>query len=61
MSFAILGTKIGALDIENPDCVKKTYPKFWEELCRCETSGAKSLLQLKSVVSFHEGQLGLEH
>ncbi len=29
MSFAILGLKMG-LKIENPDCVAKSFPNFWE-------------------------------
>ena len=32
MSFAVLGTKIGNLKINDPDCVAKTFPRFWEEL-----------------------------
>ncbi|KKP40168.1 MAG: 3-phosphoshikimate 1-carboxyvinyltransferase, 3-phosphoshikimate 1-carboxyvinyltransferase [Candidatus Peregrinibacteria bacterium GW2011_GWF2_33_10] len=32
MCFAVLGTKIPGIIIKNPDCVKKTYPGFWEEL-----------------------------
>ncbi|MBD3245029.1 MAG: 3-phosphoshikimate 1-carboxyvinyltransferase [Candidatus Moranbacteria bacterium] len=32
MSFAVLGAKIGNLKINNPDCVKKTFPGFWEVL-----------------------------
>ena len=32
MSFAILGLKIGSLKIENPQCVAKSFPDFWEYL-----------------------------
>ncbi|MCK5460346.1 3-phosphoshikimate 1-carboxyvinyltransferase, partial [Candidatus Parcubacteria bacterium] len=32
MSFAILGTKIGNLKINDPSCVNKTFPSFWEIL-----------------------------
>lgn len=32
MSFAILGTRLGNLDILDPDCVQKTYPNFWRDL-----------------------------
>lgn len=32
MSFAVLGTKIGYLHIEDPACVNKTYPRFWDDL-----------------------------
>jgi 3-phosphoshikimate 1-carboxyvinyltransferase len=32
MSFAILGTRTGNIVISDPDCVKKSYPGFWEEL-----------------------------
>lgn len=32
MSFAILGTKIGNLKINDPSCVAKTFPRFWETL-----------------------------
>lgn len=30
MAFAILGLKAGPLDIENPRCVSKSFPNFWE-------------------------------
>ncbi len=36
MSFAILNTKLKRLNILDPDCVKKTYPKFWEDLKKME-------------------------
>ncbi len=29
MSFAILGLKTGNLNIENPECVAKSFPDFW--------------------------------
>lgn len=32
MSFAILGLKIGQVKIENPSCVRKSFPEFWEHL-----------------------------
>jgi 3-phosphoshikimate 1-carboxyvinyltransferase len=32
MSFAVLGTKIGNLHIEDPDCVAKSYARFWQDL-----------------------------
>jgi 3-phosphoshikimate 1-carboxyvinyltransferase len=32
MSFAILGLKKGGVKIENPDCVSKSFPDFWEYL-----------------------------
>jgi 3-phosphoshikimate 1-carboxyvinyltransferase len=31
MSFAVLGLKVPGLEIENPGCVIKTYPGFWED------------------------------
>lgn len=34
MSFAVLGTRLGNLNILDPDVVGKTYPHFWEELAR---------------------------
>ena len=34
MSFAVLGTRLGNLNILNPDVVGKTYPRFWEDLAR---------------------------
>ena len=34
MSFAVLGTHLGNLDILDPDVVGKTYPRFWEDLAR---------------------------
>ncbi|RJR47009.1 MAG: 3-phosphoshikimate 1-carboxyvinyltransferase [Desulfobacteraceae bacterium] len=32
MSFAVLGLAVPGMKIANPDCVKKSFPGFWEEL-----------------------------
>jgi 3-phosphoshikimate 1-carboxyvinyltransferase len=32
MSFALAGLKVPGVKIENPECVKKSFPTFWEEL-----------------------------
>ena len=32
MCFAVLGTKVPGIVIENPGCTDKTYPGFWEDL-----------------------------
>ena len=34
MSFAVLGTRLGGLNILDPEVVGKTYPRFWEDLAR---------------------------
>lgn len=34
MSFAILGTATGAVTVDDPACVAKTYPGFWDDLAR---------------------------
>lgn len=31
MSFALVGLKVPGIVIENPECVKKSFPGFWEE------------------------------
>ena len=31
MSFSLAGLKIPDLKIENPDCVQKTFPNYWEQ------------------------------
>lgn len=31
MAFALTGLKVPGVRIENPDCVKKSFPKFWSE------------------------------
>ncbi len=36
MSFAIAGLKIDGIIIENPQCVSKSYPNFWEEIKKLE-------------------------
>ena len=36
MSFAVLGTRLGNLDILDPDVVGKTYPRFWEDLAKLQ-------------------------
>ncbi|MGC9109445.1 MAG: 3-phosphoshikimate 1-carboxyvinyltransferase [Caldimicrobium sp.] len=30
MAFAVLGLRVGPLKIENPGCVAKSFPEFWE-------------------------------
>lgn len=32
MSFAVLGAAAGGVSIEDPSCVAKTYPGFWDDL-----------------------------
>ncbi|MBN2087242.1 hypothetical protein JW758_02755 [Candidatus Peregrinibacteria bacterium] len=32
MCFAVVGTKIPGVVIENPSCTDKTYPEFWKDL-----------------------------
>ena len=32
MSFALVGLKVAGVKIENPECVKKSFPGFWKEL-----------------------------
>jgi 3-phosphoshikimate 1-carboxyvinyltransferase len=31
MSFALAGLRVPGVKIENPDCVKKSFPTFWKE------------------------------
>lgn len=31
MSFALVGLKVPGVKIENPECVKKSFPAFWRE------------------------------
>lgn len=31
MSFALLGLKVPGIIIKDPDCVNKTYPRFWDD------------------------------
>jgi 3-phosphoshikimate 1-carboxyvinyltransferase len=35
MSFAVLGMAAGNVAIEDPSCVAKTYPTFWEDVAAC--------------------------
>jgi 3-phosphoshikimate 1-carboxyvinyltransferase len=32
MAFAPLAIKLGSINIENPNVVKKSYPNFWEDI-----------------------------
>ena len=36
MSFAIAGLKIRGMEIENPNCVNKSFPNFWKEFRKLE-------------------------
>lgn len=43
MSFAVLGMAAGSVAIEDPSCVAKTYPTFWEDVAACyRTTGGTS-------------------
>jgi 3-phosphoshikimate 1-carboxyvinyltransferase len=35
MSFAIIGSNIKGIIINDPDCVKKSFPEFWDNLKNC--------------------------
>jgi 3-phosphoshikimate 1-carboxyvinyltransferase len=38
MSFAILGALRDGVTIEDPACVAKTYPGFWDDLAQAYSS-----------------------
>jgi 3-phosphoshikimate 1-carboxyvinyltransferase len=38
MSFAIIGLRVPGVRIGNPECVKKSFPRFWDQL-RAVTGG----------------------
>lgn len=40
MSFSLVGLKVRGINIENPDCVRKSYPDFWQHFERLHKSGA---------------------
>jgi 3-phosphoshikimate 1-carboxyvinyltransferase len=43
MSFAVLGLARGGVTIEDPGCVAKTYPGFWDDVAACyRATGAKA-------------------
>lgn len=39
MSFALAGTRAAGVTIEDPACVNKTYPQFFDDLARLDASG----------------------
>ena len=43
MSFAVLGTKLGNFQIQDPACVAKSYPRFWEDLDRISRSASEAI------------------
>jgi 3-phosphoshikimate 1-carboxyvinyltransferase len=38
MSFAVLGLAAGGVSIDDPACVAKTYPGFWDDVRACYAS-----------------------
>ncbi|HEX7574557.1 MAG TPA: 3-phosphoshikimate 1-carboxyvinyltransferase, partial [Bacteroidota bacterium] len=42
MSFAVIGLRVPGVIIEDPGCVRKSYPSFWEELERLLEQSAQS-------------------
>ena len=45
MCFAILGLKVPGIRIQNPACVKKTFPNFWQKLAAPAPHGLGAVLQ----------------
>jgi 3-phosphoshikimate 1-carboxyvinyltransferase len=41
MSFAMAGTRISGIVIDNPDCVNKSYPGFWKDFTSWKKSQKK--------------------
>jgi len=39
MSFGVLGAATGAVTVDDPGCVAKTYPGFWDDLRSCYGTG----------------------
>jgi 3-phosphoshikimate 1-carboxyvinyltransferase len=42
MSFAVLGLRVPGVKIEDPGCVRKSFPSFWEELERLLEQSSQS-------------------
>ena len=42
MSFAVVGLRVPGVKIEDPECVRKSFPGFWEELERLLEQSAHS-------------------
>jgi 3-phosphoshikimate 1-carboxyvinyltransferase len=40
MSFGVLGAATGAVTVDDPACVAKTYPGFWDDLRSCYQTAA---------------------
>jgi 3-phosphoshikimate 1-carboxyvinyltransferase len=38
MSFTVLGLAAGNVQIDDPACVAKTYPTFWDDVRTCYES-----------------------
>ena len=45
MSLALVGLKVPGVVIDNPGCVAKTYPGFWQDLENCVSSCQYSVCQ----------------
>jgi 3-phosphoshikimate 1-carboxyvinyltransferase len=43
MSFAVLAVARGGIAIENPACVAKTYPAFWDDIRACYRAAGASV------------------
>ena len=41
MAFAVLGLRQGGISIEDPSCVAKSYPGFWEDLMKVESTASR--------------------
>jgi len=58
MCFAILGLKIKGIRIKNPDCVKKTFPNFFQKLAGQAPSGlGAAILDARTARPLREAEL----
>lgn len=45
MSFALVGLKVPGVMIENPECVRKSFPRFWDEFQKLTPANHASSVQ----------------
>jgi 3-phosphoshikimate 1-carboxyvinyltransferase len=50
MSFAVAGTKLPGMEIQDPDVVSKTFPDFWEKLVSLGNSDKSSKSDKQNIV-----------
>ncbi|MDP3970381.1 MAG: 3-phosphoshikimate 1-carboxyvinyltransferase [bacterium] len=58
MAFAILGLRFSNMSIDKSECVKKSYPAFWQDIQKCQQASKKQTILLTGMRGSGKSTIG---